>query len=171
MGDKMSHIASKLGQAGYANAAVVAPTKSTSGQTALHTEKITHITSKLSKAGFDSNTGSNPQKHTSNMKMIIIIVIVGVLGLITLAAATFFIVRRFRQRKAYATLNNKQKNVEEKDVFNAELDEAESLQGRTAAAFQERNFENGYDNVDTQYEGRGYNPEASHGDKRAKYEA
>ena len=162
----MDHIATKLGQAGYdVGGLYVQPTT-----TKAHPEKITHIVSKLDLSGLTSTTSLQKTTNHSDTKWIIIGVVIGAVLLIALAAAAFFLIRRFRQRKSYGTVNPKQKAMEDKDVFNADMDEtqAERLQ---ESQLQQRNYESGYDTVDTRYEGSGYDPEQAHGDKRAKYGA
>lgn len=181
----MDHLTSKLGAAGLVDVAVFVTT-TTAAQLTVHTEKAAHITSKLSAAGLnnghvttdieDTNTGSTRhsstfETHHLNTRTIIIIAVVGGLILLSAVAGVFFAIKR-RQR-CYNAVGGKQKSVmvTEKDVFNADLHEPESegLQ-QQEAGLRERNFESGYDNVDSHYDGSDYEVKPTLGDKRAQYE-
>jgi hypothetical protein len=61
---------------------------------------------------------------------------------------------------------------EKVDVFNADIQEAERLDTGAPRLTVDRNFENGYDKVDTGYQGSNYgDDDDQHGDKRARFEA
>jgi hypothetical protein len=186
----MDHLTSKLGAAGLVDVALMATTTA-AAQLTIHTEKAAHITSKLSAAGLDTgtgtsaevkdtNTGSTTQNSTAKTASshhlttatIIIIAVVGALVLLSAMAGIFFAIKR-RQRR-YNAVGGKQKGVmvTEKDVFNADLHEPETegLQ-QQEAGLRERNFESGYDNVDSHYDGSDYEVKPTLGDKRSQYGA
>jgi hypothetical protein len=61
---------------------------------------------------------------------------------------------------------------EKDDMFNADVGDADALNPDDHQRLGERNFESGYDNVATSYEGTGYGGvDESAGDKRARLEA
>lgn len=187
----MDHITSKLGAAGLVDMVI---TTTASAQVTIHTEKPAHITSKLGAAGLDSGTGTTAevkdtksggtsQDNTANSssnsgffhhmgpgEWAVIGVVIGLI-LLSAAAGIFFALKRRRRR--YGAVGGKQKGaMVEKDVFNAEIHDAEteSLQ-QQEAGLRERNFESGYDNVDSHYDGSDYEVKPPHGDKRAQYGA
>lgn len=189
----MEHLTSKLGAAGLVDMVI---TSTASAQVTIHTEKADHITSKMGAAGLDTANGivaevkdTNPTStsgaktatsstssksdffhHTGPGEWAVIGVIIG-LVLLSAAAGIFFALKRRRRR--YGPVRGQQKSaIAEKDVFNADMHEAEaeSLQ-QQEAGLRERNFESGYDNADTHYDGSDYNVGPTHGDKRAQYGA
>ncbi len=177
---KVTHAVGKLAQAGVvdsSNGQVISLGTTT---TSIHAEKITHVTSKLSQAGLSSDNG--PAKSTSHglaTKYIIVIAIVGAVLLLALLAGGFLFWRRYRRRKAYNVVSrgvdndpNKGKGVmrEKEDMFNADMQESESFNAE-GQKLTERNFESGYDKVETGYEGTGYGGVEEHGDKRSNFEA
>ena len=187
----MDHLTSKLGAAGLVDMVI---TSTASAQVTIHTEKAAHITSKMGAAGLDTATGivaevkdTNPAStseaktatssvasksdffhHPGPGEWAVIGVIIG-LVLLSAAAGIFFALKRRRRR--YGAVRGQQKSaMAEKDVFNADMHEAEaeSLQ-QQEAGLRERNFESGYDNADTHYDGSDYDVKPTHGDKRAQY--
>jgi hypothetical protein len=187
----MDHLTSKLGAAGLVDMVI---TSTASAQVTIHTEKAAHITSKLGAAGLDTGSGvvaevkdttpastsqakaaasttsskSDFFHHTGPGEWAVITVVIA-LVLISAAAGLFFALKRRRRR--YGAVAGKQKAVMvEKDVFNAEIHEAESesLQ-QQEAGLRERHFESGYDNADSHYDGSDYEVKPTHGDKRAQY--
>lgn len=182
--EKITHALGKLGQAGVLDDTddSILSTGLGGTTTTVYAEKITHVTSKLSQAGLSGESDGfhkNSSSHNSlGTKWIVIIAVVGVVVLALLIGACLFF-RRYRRRRAYAVVSRgvdikgKEKMVDKEDVFNADLHESETEKLTLGGPrIGERNFENGYDNVDTGYEGTGYGArEESHGDNRAKFEA
>lgn len=177
---KITHALGRLAQAGVvddSNGQIISLASATSS---LHPEKITHLTNKLTQAGLSSddqpvssNSASSPGLAT---KYIIIIAVVGAVVLLSLLVGGGLCWRRYRRRKAYNVVSRgveaKGKDVvrEKEDMFNADMQESESFNVE-GPKFAERNFESGYDKVDTGYEGTSYGTVEGHGDKRSNFEA
>ncbi|KAJ9610203.1 hypothetical protein H2200_004980 [Cladophialophora chaetospira] len=178
---KMSHLLGKLAQAGVADdgASAVLGLPTTTSTT--YPQKITHGIDKLMNAGLsvDDNTPSSPHKsrHGLATKYIIVIAVVSAVILLALLAGGFLCFRRYRRRRAYNVVSRgvdkkgKAPMREKEDMFNADLGEAESFDVG-GQKLTERNFESGYDKVDTGYESTSYGAiDEAGGDKRARLEA
>jgi len=177
---KVTHALGKLAQAG------VVDDSDSNGQlislgttTSIHAEKITHLTNKLTQAGLSSNDGpGKPAHHGLATKYIIIIAVVGAVILLSLLTGGCLCWRRYKRRKAYNVVSRgvdkKGKGImrEKEDMFNADMQESESF-NVDGQKLTERNFESGYDKVETGYEGTGYegtgygSVEEHGGDKRS----
>jgi len=195
---KITHAVGKLGLAGVADEFASSVLGIGSSQTTIHSEKISHMVQKLSDAGLlkDDGTADAVQSAVQSAKttatavashsshglatkwIIIIAVVVAVLGLALLSGAVL-LYRRFKRRRAYGVVSRgidkkgKGPMREKEDMFNADMGEADSF-NTDGQRLTERNFESGYNNVDTSYEGTGYGgvEEPEHGgDKRARLEA
>jgi len=175
--EKITHALGKLAQAGVvddSNGQVISlPATSTS----ISSEKITHVTEKLTNAGLSSDdTASTSSSHGLATKYIIIIAVVGAVVLLALVTGGCLCWRRYKRRKAYnvvsRSVDKKGKGItrDKEDMFNADMSEAEGF-NVDGPRLTERNFESGYDKVDTGYEGTGYGGVEEHGDKRARLEA
>lgn len=182
----MDHLTSKLGAAGMVDVALMAVTTTASAQLTLHTEKAAHITSKISAAGLDTGTGTTTEVKDTNTENIVQsntegtdilhhgpgtwIIVTVVVGLILISAAVGIFCAIKRRRRRYGAVGGNQNGrVMEKDVFNADMhEESEGLQ-QQEAGLRERNYESGYDNVDTHYDGGDYELKPTQGDKRAQY--
>src|SRR6201999_2384762 len=111
-----------------------------------------------SKASSTSNSS-----HGLATKYIIVIAIVSAVILLVLLTGGCLCWRRYKRRRAYNVVSrgiDKKGKVpmrEKEDMFNADIGEAESFDvGGPSTKLTERNFESGYDKVDTGYEGTGY---------------
>jgi hypothetical protein len=180
---KVTHALGKLAQAGVVDSSDGQLIKLASTTASVHAEKITHVTSKLAQAGLssDNTPAKSSSSHGLATKYIIVIAVVGAVVLLALLAGGGLCWRRYRRRKAYNVVSrgvdnnpNKGKGVmrEKEDMFNADMQEAESF-NVDGQKLTERNFESGYDKVETGYEGTGYGgvEEPGHGDKRSNFEA
>jgi len=189
-GDKVNHALGKLAQAGVAggvDSSILGLPTTTSTS---YPQKITHAIEKLTNAGMSGdNSGSSVTATTSKSsghhglatKFIIVIAVVGAVILLALLGGGCLCWRRYKRRRAYNVVSRGIDNTgklpmrSREDVFNADIREAESFTVPVDAPGQkltERNFESGYDNVDTGYEGTGYGGVDEHaGDKRARLEA
>ncbi|KIW23631.1 uncharacterized protein PV07_11817 [Cladophialophora immunda] len=179
---KVTHALGKLAQAGVGNEAVNSVLGLSTTTTTRYPEKITHAAEKLSNAGLSSDsTPSLPAQQQSShhlaTKYIIVIAVVGAVVLLALLTGGCLCWRRYKRRRAYNVVSRgvdtKGKGVmrEKEDMFNADMGEAESF-NVDGQKLTERNFESGYDKVDTGYEGTGYGAVEEHGgDKRARLEA
>ncbi|KAI1617186.1 hypothetical protein EDD36DRAFT_472450 [Exophiala viscosa] len=157
-------------------------------QTGVHSRReMTHLTSKLAQAGLSSSDdGSKPSSHGLATKYIIVIAVVGAVVLSALSVGAVLLWRRYRRRRAYNVVSKgvdvkgKGKGAtrdKETDMFNADMAEADSFDPN-GHKLGERNFESGYDKVDTGYESTGYKdtPDLGDqgeksGDKRSNFEA
>ncbi|KIY03695.1 uncharacterized protein Z520_00386 [Fonsecaea multimorphosa CBS 102226] len=184
VGSKVTHALGKLAQAGVANDAVTSVLGLPTTTSTRFPEKITHAAEKLTSAGLSSDsTPSSATKHSSGLatKYIIVIAVVSAVVLLVLLTGGCMCWRRYKRRRAYNMVSRgvdkKGKGVmrEKEDMFNADMGEAESF-NVDGQKLTERNFESGYDKVDTGYEGTGYGAVEEHGDehggdKRARLEA
>jgi hypothetical protein len=176
---KITHLLGKLAQAGVADGAASQILGIPTTTTTLHPEKITHVTEKLTNAGL-SNDNSGSTKSSSHglaTKYIIVIAVVSAVILLVLLSGGCICWRRYKRRRAYNVVSRgvdtkgKGPMKEKEDMFNADMGEAESF-NIDSGRLTERNFESGYDKVDTGYEGTGYGAVDEHaGDKRARLEA
>ena len=177
---KITHALGKLAQAGvadgYASSILGIPTTTTT----VHSEKITHGINKLTDAGLASDSTASTSKSSSHglaTKYIIVIAIVSAVILLVLLTGGCLCWRRYKRRRAYNVVSRgidkkgKTPMREKEDMFNADMGESESF-NVDGQKLTERNFESGYDKVDTGYEGTGYGGVEEHGgDKRARLEA
>ncbi|KIV79777.1 hypothetical protein PV11_07323 [Exophiala sideris] len=181
---KVTHAIGKLGQAGVVDDSDGGLGLATT-TTSIHAEKITHLTSKLAQAGLSSSDDSSkPSSHGLATKYIIVIAVVGAVVLAALSAGGVLLWRRYRRRRAYNVVSKgvdvKGKGAardKESDMFNADMAEADGFDPN-GHKLGERNFESGYDKVDTGYESTGYKdtPDLGDqgeksGDKRSNFEA
>jgi hypothetical protein len=181
---KVTHMLSKLAQAGVVDGATnILGLPSTTST--VHAEKITHTFNQLSNAGLaDAGTSADSTSTKSSggglaTKYIIIIAVVSAAVLLALLTGGCICFRRYKRRRAYNVvsrgIDTKGKGPlrEKEDMFNADLGEAESFNvSEPGQKLTERNFESGYDKVDTGYDGTGYGGVDEHaGDKRARLEA
>ncbi|KIW97717.1 uncharacterized protein Z519_01301 [Cladophialophora bantiana CBS 173.52] len=181
---KMTHALGKLAQAGVADDVVSSVLGMPSTTTTIYAEKITHAAEKLSNAGLGSSVTSpspspSSSSHSSGLatKYIVVIAVVAAVVLLVLLTGGCLCWRRYKRRRAYNVVSKgadtKGKGVmrEKEDMFNADMGESESF-NVDGQKLTERNFESGYDKVDTGYEGTGYGAVEEHGgDKRARLEA
>lgn len=178
---KVTHALGKLAQAGVVDDSdgQLVPLASTT--TSIHAEKISHLTSKLSQAGLSSDDPAKTSSHGLATKYIIVIAVVGAVVLLALLTGGGLCWRRYRRRRAYDVVSRgvdvKGKAAakdKENDMFNADMSEAESFDPM-GQKLGERNFESGYDKVDTGYESTGYKDTPDQGeksgDKRSNFEA
>ncbi|EXJ86706.1 hypothetical protein A1O3_03659 [Capronia epimyces CBS 606.96] len=173
---KITHALDKLAQAGVVDDSggqVISLGTTTSS---IHAEKITHAANQLTHAGLASN--GEAVKSTSkglDTKYIIIIAVVGTVVLLTLLIGGCLCWRRYQRRKAYNLVSRgvdkgKAPIREKEDMFNADIQESRGL-SVDGQMITERNFENAYDKVDTEYDGPRYGAVEGDGDKRARFEA
>ena len=177
---KVTHALGKLAQAGVAGEVASSVLGLASTTSTIHAEKITHVSDKLTNAGLssDSTTTTTKSSHGLATKYIVVIAVVSAVVLLVLLFGGCLCWRRYKRRRAYNVVsrgvdNKKGKTPmrEREDVFNADIGEAESF-NVDSQKLTERNFESGYDKVDTTYEGPGYGGVEEHGgDKRARLEA
>ncbi|OAP63141.1 hypothetical protein AYL99_02368 [Fonsecaea erecta] len=177
---KVTHALGKLAQAGVADDIVSSVLGMPTTTSTRYPEKITHAAEKLANAGLSSDsTPSLPSTRTHGLatKYIIVIAVVSAVVLLVLLTGGCLCWRRYKRRRAYNVVSRgvdtKGKGVmrEKEDMFNADMGEAESF-NVDGQKLTERNFESGYDKVDTGYEGTGYGAVEEHGgDKRARLEA
>ena len=174
---KVTHAVGKLAQAGVVDDSEGTLVSTGTATTSIHAEKITHLATKLSQAGLstdDSTTKSS--SHGLATKYIIVIAIAGAVVLLALALGGCLCWRRYRRRRAYNVVSKgvdkkgKGHTRDKEDMFNADMAEAESF-NTEAQKLTERNFESGYDKVDTGYDGTSYGAAEGHGDKRSNFEA
>jgi len=179
---KITHALGKLAQAGVANDVASSVLGLPSTTATRYPAKITHISEKLTNAGLSSDstqgtTTSTKSSHGLATKYIIVIAVVSAIILLVLLTGGCLCYRRYKRRRAYNVvsrgIDNKGKVPmrEREDMFNADMGESESF-NVDGQKLTERNFESGYDKVDTGYEGTGYGGVEEHGgDKRARLEA
>ena len=180
---KITHALGKLAQAGVADGAATQVLGLATTTSTRHAEKITHATEKLTNAGLASDntpTSSKSSSHGLATKYIAVIAVVSAVILLVLLAGGFLCYRRYQRRRAYKVVSRgvdnakgkgPMKEKDKEDMFNADMGEADSfnVDGNKRT---ERNFESGYDKVDTGYDGTGYGGVDEHaGDKRARLEA
>jgi len=176
-GAQITHALGKLAQAGVANDAASSALGLAQSTTVIHAQKITHAIEKLKSAGLDSGSStSTKSSHGLATKYIIVIAIVSAVILLTLLTGGCLCWRRYKRRRAYNVVSRgvdkkgKTPMREKEDMFNADMGESETF--TDSQKLTERNFESGYDKVDTGYEGTGYGGVEEHGgDKRARLEA
>jgi len=180
---KMTHALGKLAQAGVAGPEATSILGIPTTTTTTYPQKITHGIEKLTNAGLaGSQNNATTAKSTSHglaTKYIIVIAVVSAVVLMVLLTGGCFCWRRYKRRRAYNVVSrgiDKKGKVpmrEKEDMFNADMGEAESFNvDAPGQKLTERNFESGYDKVDTGYEGTGYGGVDEHaGDKRARLEA
>ncbi|KAH0832504.1 hypothetical protein AYO21_10683 [Fonsecaea monophora] len=181
---KITHALGKLAQAGVGDDAVSSVLGLPTTTSTRYPAKITHAAEKLSNAGLNSDNSPSPSASASSSsshglatKYIIIIAVVGAIVLLALLTGGCLCWRRHRRRRAYNVVSRgvdtkgKGPMREKEDMFNADMGESESFNVE-GQKLTERNFESGYDKVDTGYEGTGYGGVEEHGgDKRARLEA
>ncbi|KAK5441468.1 hypothetical protein LTS15_011234 [Exophiala xenobiotica] len=174
---KITHAVGKLAQAGVVDNSEGTLVSTGTSRTSIHAEKITHLTTKLSQAGLstDDNTAKS-SSHGLATKYIIVIAVVGAVVLLALALGGCLCWRRYRRRTAYNVVSKgvdkkgKGHTRDKEELFNADVAEAESFTTESQK-LTERNFESGYDKVDTGYDGTSYGAAEEHGDKRSNFEA
>ncbi|KIX03357.1 uncharacterized protein Z518_06909 [Rhinocladiella mackenziei CBS 650.93] len=173
---KITHALGKLAQAGVVDD-TGSQIISRASTTSVSTEKITHVTEKLTQAGLSSD--DEPAKSSSHglaTKYIIVIAVVSAVVLLALLTGGCLCWRRYKRRRAYNVVSRgvdkKGKGIvrDKEDMFNTDMQESESFNVE-GQKLTERNFESGYDKVDTGYEGTGYGAVEDHGDKRTHFEA
>ena len=179
-GAKISHALGKLAQAGVADGGATGILNLPTTTSTTYPQKITHMVEKLTNAGLaddDTTTTTSKSSHGLATKYIIVIAVVSAVMLLVLLSVGCVCFRRYRRRRAYNVVSrgvdNKGKGPmrEKEDMFNADMGEAESF-NVDGQKLTERNFESGYDKVDTGYEGTGYGGvDEAAGDKRARLEA
>jgi len=178
---KITHALGKLAQAGVADGAATQVLGLATTTSTVHAEKITHATDKLTNAGLASDNTTSSSKSSSHglaTKYIIVIAVVSAVILLVLLTGGCLCWRRYKRRRAYNVVSRGVDNTkgkgpmrEKEDMFNADMGEAESF-NVDGQKLTERNFESGYDKVDTGYDGTGYGGVDEHaGDKRARLEA
>ncbi len=181
-GSKITHALGKLAQAGVAGEGATAILGLPTTTSTTYPQKITHMVEKLTNAGLadsdDTVSTTSKSSHGLATKYIIAIGVISAVILLVLLAGGFFCFRRYKRRRAYNVVsrgidNKKGKGPmrEKEDMFNADMGEAESF-NVDGQKLTERNFESGYDKVDTGYEGSAYGGvDEAGGDKRARLEA
>ncbi|EXJ57282.1 hypothetical protein A1O7_07629 [Cladophialophora yegresii CBS 114405] len=177
---KITHALGKLAQAGVADDAASGILNLPTTTSTVHAEKITHGIEKLTNAGLASDSTAPTtisSSHGLATKYIVVIAVVSAVILLVLLASGCLCWRRYRRRRAYDVVSKgidkkgKTPMREKEDMFNADMGESESF-NVDGQRLTERNFESGYDKVDTEYEGTGYGGVDKHGgDKRARLEA
>ena len=178
---KMTHAMGKLAQAGVADDGVAAVLGLPTTTSTTYPQKITHGIEKLTNAGLQSDNNA-PTSHKSShglaTKYIIVIAVVAAVILLVLLTGGCLCWRRYKRRRAYNVVSRgvdkkgKTPMREKEDMFNADMGEAESFNVDSHQKLTERNFESGYDKVDTGYEGTSYGAiDDAGGDKRARLEA
>jgi hypothetical protein len=177
---KITHALGKLAQAGVADDAATAVLNLPTTTSTIHAEKITHGIEKLTNAGLASDNTASTTKSDSHglaTKYIIVIAVVSAVILLVLLTGGCLCWRRYKRRRAYNVVSRgvdkkgKTPMREKEDMFNADMGESESF-NVDGQKLTERNFESGYDKVETGYEGTGYGGVDEHGgDKRARLEA
>jgi len=176
---KITHALGKLAQAGVADDVASSVLGLGATSTTIHAEKITHVNDKLTSAGLSSDSTVSTTKSTHGLatKYIIVIAVVSAVILLVLLTGGCLCWRRYKRRRAYNVVSRgvdkkgKGPMREKEDMFNADMGESESF-NVDGQKLTERNFESGYDKVDTGYEGTGYGGVEEHGgDKRARLEA
>lgn len=181
---KMTHALQKLAQAGVAGPAASSILGLPTTTTTTYPQKITHATEKLTNAGLSSDSTASTSKSSGSglaTKWIIVIAVVSAVVLLVLLTGGCLCWRRYKRRRAYNVVSRgvdkkgKGPMREKEDMFNADMGESESF-NVDGQKLTERNFESGYDKVDTGYDGTGYGGVEEHGeehggDKRARLEA
>lgn len=178
---KITHAVGKLAQAGVVDDSEGALVNTGTTTSTIHSEKITHMATKLAQAGLSTDDdGTKSSSHGLATKYIIIIAVGSALVLLAALIGGCLCWRRYRRRRAYNVVsrgvdaNDKRLKREKEDVFNADMGETENF-NTEGSKLTERNFESGYDKVDTGYEGTGYGATEeqgpSHGDRRSNFEA
>jgi len=177
---KMTHALGKLAQAGVADEGVTSILGLPTTTSTTYPQKITHGINKLTNAGLASdNTASSNTKSSHGLatKYIIVIAVVSAVILLVLLTGGCLCWRRYKRRRAYNVVSRgvdkkgKTPMREKEDMFNADMGEAESFT-TDGQKLTERNFESGYDKVETGYEGTSYGGvDEAGGDKRARLEA
>lgn len=186
---KLNHALGKLAQAGVADDGAGAVLGLPTATSTTYPQKITHMVEKLTNAGLQSDDNGPPPSSSSSKtsqssshsglatKYIIVIAVVVAIVLIALLGVGLIGWRRYKKRRAYNVVSRgvdkkgKAPMREKEDMFNADMGESESFDVG-GQKLNERNFESGYDKVDTGYEGTSYGGvDEAGGDKRARLEA
>ncbi|KIW12510.1 hypothetical protein PV08_09787 [Exophiala spinifera] len=178
---KITHAVGKLWQAGVVDDSEGALINTGTSTSTIHAEKITHMATKLAQAGLSTDDdGPKSSSHGLATKYIIIIAVGSALVLLAAITGGCLCWRRYRRKMAYNVVSRgvdtkeKRPRRDKEDVFNADMGETENFNPE-GPKLSERNFESGYDKVETGYEGTGYGATEEqgerHGDRRSNFEA